>query len=206
MSVHQGTPAWEPGKLGCAAATKKPAADQCPEPYRSTRGPLVRREIQWPENCRLDTNLAPAGAGRERWWNQKIPFYCGPSHPFPGCPLVLTPRKRKQNTPRVSQRCAGVRSSHGTAGTPVRPGSGPSRRQGTRPILGDSRGSRTRAVRSPSSGRRPRAPLGFSLRWCHMSSGRVGTQGVGGGVRARRGPPSPPICTETRLTDARNSQ
>lgn len=62
------------------------------------------------------------------------------------------------------------------------------------------------AIWSLSSGRRPQAPLLFSLRWCHMSCGGVGTQGVGGGVRAGRGPPSPPICTETRLTDARNSQ
>lgn len=50
-------------------------------------------------------------------------------------------------------------------------------------------------ARSPSSGRRPPpAAVPFSLSWCHMSRGGVGTRGVGGGVRAGRGPPSPPIC------------
>lgn len=62
------------------------------------------------------------------------------------------------------------------------------------------------AVRPPSSGRLPPTSVGFSLSWCHMSHGGVGTPGVGGGVCTRRGPPSPPICAAARLTDARNSQ
>ena len=40
----------------------------------------------------------------------------------------------------------------------------------------------------------------------HEPRGGVGTQGVGGGVRAGRGPPSPPMCAAAWLTDARNSQ
>lgn len=52
------------------------------------------------------------------------------------------PRKRKRNTSWVSLCPAGLCSLRGTAGTPVRPSSGPSRRQGTGPILSDFSGSR----------------------------------------------------------------
>lgn len=62
------------------------------------------------------------------------------------------------------------------------------------------------AARSPNSGRRLPASVPFSLSWCHMSRGGVGIRGVGGGVRAGRGQPSPPICAAARLMDARNSQ
>lgn len=57
-----------------------------------------------------------------------------------------------------------------------------------------------------STRRRTPTSVPFSLSWCHMSRGGVGTRGVGGGVCAGRGPPSPPICAAAGLTDARNSQ
>lgn len=62
------------------------------------------------------------------------------------CPDPGSPGKRKRNAPRVSPAlCRGSQlAGGGTAGTPVRPSSGPSRRQGTRPTLGDSRDCRTR--------------------------------------------------------------
>lgn len=47
------------------------------------------------------------------------------------------------------------------------------------------------AARSQGSGRRPPASVPFSLSWCHMSGGGVGTRGVGGGAQStymRRGP------------------
>lgn len=177
----------------------------------------MRRETQWAEKCQLATNLAlegqgsawSRGAGREQWWNQEIPFYCGPSQPLsrvPTCPNLVSPRKRKRNMPWVSPRPAGFVAcvgpqEHRCAGVLGLP-AGRERDQSS----ATPRAPEHSAIWSPSSGRRPQAPLRFSLRWCHMSCGGVGTQGVGGGVRARRGPPSPPICTETRLTDARNSQ
>lgn len=136
-------------------------------------------------------------------------FTVGPPHPFPGCRLVPTevPGERKTEICLGFSRallgfvaCVGPQEHRcaGVLGLPA----GRERDQSS----ATPRAPEHSAIWSPSSGRRLQAPLRFSLRWCHMSCGGVGTQGVGGGVRARRGPPSPPICTETRLTDARNSQ
>lgn len=72
---------------------------------------------------------------------------------------------------------------------------------------GSSWGSRARGRSVPELGE---ASAGFGpvqLKLVsHEPRGGVGTRGVGGGVCAGRGPPSPPICAAARLTDARNSQ
>lgn len=176
----------------------------------------MKRKIQWAETCQLATNLATEGIGLVPRGGAGAVVESGNSFllwalptPFQGAELSQSrfPRDRENEYAldfpapcRGFVACVGPQEDRCALVLGL-----PARRERDQSSA-TPRAPKHSAIWSLSSGRRPQAPLRFSLRWCHMSCGGVGTQGVGGGLRARRGPPSPPICTETRLTDARNSQ
>lgn len=156
---------------------------------------------------------AGRGGAAESGNSQEIPFHSGTSRP-PSLGADLSGPWERENgmlfgfpsicPPAPGTLGFGARAGSQDAGAPEF-GAFVSAGRVSNPPAAPGAPERAPA-RSPSSGRRPPASVPFSLSWCHMSRGGVGTRGVGGGVRARRGPPSPPICAAARLTDARNSQ
>lgn len=146
--------------------------------------------------------IEPGGArvrAAESGNSQEIPFYSRILRPFPWVPTSPNPGKEKMKcysgflAAFLQPLATRVWSARGSAITPARPSSGLTA-SGECIQSPEAPGTPERAAaRSPSSRRRPLASVPFSLSWCHMSRGGVGTRGVGGGVRAGKGPPSPPI-------------
>lgn len=205
-----------PGKLGDLAATwEAPRLSRAhrragEEPRRG--GKAGRSTLVWHETRLLEGRgrlREPGGAGVGAGGSgnsQEIPSHSRMPRPFPWVPTSPNPGKEKMQC--YSGFLAVLLSHLGLERGWERKNTGapelrPSCERGVRPPPGAPERA---AARSRSPSRRPAAPVPFSLSWCHMSRGGVGTRGVGGGVRAGKGPPSPPICAVASLTDARNSQ
>lgn len=216
-----------PGSWATRLPLGSPAAEWAPEPEGRRKGPRGGAGklggLRAPLAGRKKPGSGRAGVGRiaaggvageavESGNSPEIPFHSRIPRPFPWVRTPPSPGKGKMKY--ASGRLAFLRqllavwvwSARGSPVTATRRSSGPSRGRGVCPVPGGSwvSGALCRSV--PERGEASPDSFSFSLSWCHMSRGGVETRGVGGGVCAGRGPPSPPICAAARLTDARNSQ